>query len=156
MKLLRIGELAKQSGLGIETIRFYERKGLLEEPERRPSGYRQYDESVIARLKFIRRTKSLGFTLTEIEELLALWFNPNTACHHVREKATRKIGEIEERIKMLGDMKRSLRKLLTQCEQRGSVEKCPLLDGLNATNSHSSRKKPQKATSGRGKKWGKA
>lgn len=130
MTFLRIGELAKRSGLGIETIRFYERKGLLEEPERRPSGYRQYDGSVVARLQFIRRTKSLGFTLGEIEELLALWFNPNTGCHHVREKAGRKIVEIDERIKSLQDMKRSLKRLTNQCEQRGTLRACPLFGGL--------------------------
>ncbi len=139
MKFLRIGELAKRSGLGIETIRFYERKGLLDEPERRPSGYRQYDESVVARLQFIRRTKSLGFTLGEIEELLGLWFNPNTGCHHVREKAGRKIVEIDDRIKSLQDMKRSLKKLTNRCEQRDSLETCPLFDGLGNGDARSER-----------------
>lgn len=131
MTLLRIGELAKRSGLGIETIRFYERKGLLDEPERRPSGYRQYDETVIARLLFIRRTKSLGFTLVEIKELLTLWFSPHTGCHHVREKAAQKLVEIDERLKSLKEMKRSLKKLTEQCQQRDSVEACPLFDGLS-------------------------
>jgi len=147
MNVLRIGELAKRSGLGIETIRFYERKGLLDEPERRPSGYRQYDESVVARLQFIRRTKSLGFTLGEIEELLGLWFNPNTGCHHVRKKAAQKIGEIEERIRSLSGMKRSLKKLLTKCEQRGTLEDCPLLDGLEKSAAGSVQKRKRQTTS---------
>jgi len=141
MTFLRIGELAKRTGLGIETIRFYERKRLLKEPERRPSGYRQYDESVVARLQFIRRTKSLGFTLGEIEELLALWFNPNTGCHHVRDKAAKKISEIDDRIKSLKEMRRSLKRVLAQCEQRGTLEECPLLDGLQKEPGKSVRKK---------------
>jgi Hg(II)-responsive transcriptional regulator len=141
MTYLRIGELAKRSGLGIETIRFYERKGLLDEPQRRPSGYRQYDESVVARLQFIRRSKSLGFTLGEIDELLALWFHPNTACHHVREKAARKIGEIDDRIQSLSDMKHSLKKVIAQCEQRDTLDECPLLDGLGAGPAKPARKR---------------
>jgi MerR family copper efflux transcriptional regulator len=75
MGYLKIGEVAKETGVGIETIRFYERKGLLDEPSRRPSGYRQYDVSIVARLQFIRRAKELGFTLSEIAELLGLWFD---------------------------------------------------------------------------------
>lgn len=72
MKPLTIGEVARQAGVGVETVRFYERQGLLEEPERRASGYRQYDEEAVAILRFIRRAKELGFTLREIKALLAL------------------------------------------------------------------------------------
>ena len=94
MSLMKIGEVAKQSEVGIETIRYYEREGLLAEPKRRPSGYRQYDQSVVARLKFIRRAKELGFTLAEIRELLGLWFDSNTRCEHVRQRAEQKITDI--------------------------------------------------------------
>ena len=90
MRALRIGEVAKQSDVGIETIRYYEREGLLAEPDRRPSGYRQYDEAVVARLQFIRRAKELGFTLAEIKELLGLWFDVHTKCVHVRQRAADK------------------------------------------------------------------
>jgi Hg(II)-responsive transcriptional regulator len=130
MSFLRIGEVAKLTGIGIETIRFYERKGLLDEPDRRPSGYRQYDESVVARLRFVRRSKELGFTLAEITELLGLWFDTDTKCCDVRKKARTKIEEIEEKVKTLNGMKRSLKKLTDQCQQRGSLHDCPLLDGL--------------------------
>jgi Hg(II)-responsive transcriptional regulator len=132
MKSLKIGEVAKQTGIGIETIRYYERKGLLDEPERRPSGYRQYGDTVVARLRFIRRSKELGFTLSEINELLNLWFDTKTKCCDVRQKAQRKIEEIEDKVKMLNGMKRSLKKLIDQCQQRGSLHDCPLLDGLGA------------------------
>jgi len=101
MKFLKIGELAKRSEVGIETIRFYERQGLLAEPERRPSGYRQYDESVVSRLQFIRHAKELGFTLSEIKELLGLWFDVNTKCVHVRQRAEQKITDIEDKIRSL-------------------------------------------------------
>lgn len=130
MGLLKIGEVAKATGIGIETIRFYERKGLLDEPDRKPSGYRQYDESEVARLRFIRRSKELGFTLSEINELLSLWFDTETKCSDVRTKAQTKIEEIEEKVKTLNGMKRSLKKLIDQCHDRGSLDGCPLLDGL--------------------------
>jgi MerR family transcriptional regulator, copper efflux regulator len=130
VKRMRIGEVAQCSGLGIETIRYYEREGLLAEPERKPSGYRQYDESAVARLQFIRRTKELGFTLSEIKELLALWFDTNTQCMHFRKRAETKIVDINQKIRLLQKMKRSLQKLMKQCESRDSIEDCPLLQGL--------------------------
>jgi Hg(II)-responsive transcriptional regulator len=127
---MKIGEVAKRSGVGIETIRYYEREGLLATPQRRPSGYRQYDELVLARLLFVRRTKELGFTLAEIKELLGLWFDAATRCEHVRQRATQKVGDIEAKIVMLQRMKRSLNKIIKQCENRGAVESCPLWEGL--------------------------
>lgn len=130
MKLMRIGEFAKRSGVGIETIRYYERQGLLAEPKRKPSGYRQYNEAVVGRLQFIRRAKELGFTLGEIKELLGLWVDTNTRCTHVRQRAAKKITDIEEKIHSLQRIKRSLQKLMKQCESRNSVADCPLLEGL--------------------------
>lgn len=138
---MKIGEVAKQSNVGIETIRYYEREGLLAEPERRPSGYRQYDQSVVARLKFIRRTKELGFTLAEIKELLGLWFDANTRCEHVRGKAEQKISDIEDKIRSLQKMKRSLKKVITECASRDTVEDCPLLDGLDNNGKKAGRKR---------------
>lgn len=130
MKTLRIGEVAKLSGVGIETIRYYERQGLLTEPDRRPSGYRQYDQTVVTRLQFIRRAKDLGFTLAEISELLGLWFDTTTTCQHVRQRAEQKIANIEAKIRSLQKMKRSLKNIVEQCEGSESVEECPLLQGL--------------------------
>ena len=127
---MKIGEVAKRSGVGIETIRYYEREGLLATPERRPSGYRQYDEVVLARLQFVRRTKDLGFTLAEIKELLGLWFDASTRCVHVRQRATQKVADIEAKILTLRRMKRSLNEIIKQCESKGSVEACPLWEGL--------------------------
>ncbi|MCA9020231.1 heavy metal-responsive transcriptional regulator [Gimesia benthica] len=131
MSALKIGEVAKRSEVGVETIRYYERQGLLAEPERRPSGFRQYDESVVSRLLFIRNAKELGFTLAEIKELLGLWFDVNTKCVHVRQRAEKKIANIEDKIRLLQKMKRSLKKIINQCEGRNTVDECPLWLGLD-------------------------
>ena len=132
MSFMKIGEVARQSEVGIETIRYYERQGLLAEPERRPSGYRQYDVSVVARLQFIRRTKDLGFTLAEVKVLLGLWFDANTRCEHVRQRAdSQKIADIEDKIRSLQKMKRSLKKVISECESKDSIDDCPLLDGID-------------------------
>ena len=131
---MKIGEVAKQSDVGVETIRYYEREGLLAEPERRPSGYRLYDASVVARLQFIRRTKELGFTLAEIKEFLGLWFDANTRCEHIRARAEQKVIDIEEKIRTLQKMKRSLKKVIGECENKDSVEDCPLLLGIDLEN----------------------
>jgi MerR family copper efflux transcriptional regulator len=132
MGCLRIGEVAARAEVGVETIRYYEREGLLAEPRRKPSGYRQYDESVVARLRFIRRTKELGFTLSEIKELLGLWFNEHTRCEHVRQRAEQKIENIDDKIRLLQKMKRSLRTVIKQCASGDSFSACPLWDGLDS------------------------
>ncbi len=129
-KGLKIGEVARLSGVGIETIRYYERQGLLAEPQRRPSGYRQYDQTVIARLAFIRHAKDLGFTLAEIGELLNLRFDATTRCEHVRQRAELKVIDIEEKIRALQKMRRSLKKMIDQCQASNSVHDCPLWTGL--------------------------
>jgi len=126
MKTMRIGEVAKLSGTGIETIRFYEREGLLLEPERRPSGYRQYDEASVERLNYIRRAKELGFTLAEIRELLQLSFVASH-CEHIRQRAEAKIADIEQKILSLRQMKRSLGKIVEHCRTKDSTEDCPLV-----------------------------
>lgn len=131
MDFMKIGEVATQSGVGIETIRFYERERLIPAPLRTTSGYRQYEPSVIARLSFIRRTKELGFTLAEIRDLLELRFDPATGCEHVRERAQQKLESIAEKIHSLERMKRTLEKVVSECETKSSIRDCPLLDGLD-------------------------
>jgi MerR family transcriptional regulator, copper efflux regulator len=129
MQTMKIGEVAKRSGVGIETVRYYEREGLLKQPARRPSGYRQYDESTLKRLEFICRAKALGFTLAEIRELLELSFAPNSGCDHVRQRAEAKIADIENKIRSLQKMRRSLRNIVRQCKTKNSFEECPLVHG---------------------------
>jgi len=127
MTAMKIGEVAKRSGIGIETIRYYEREGLLPEPERRPSGYRQYDESSVERLEYIRRAKELGFTLAEIRELLDLSFAAHAGCDHIRQRAEAKVADIEGKIRSLQQMKRSLGKIVERCRTKNSAENCPLV-----------------------------
>ncbi len=127
MTAMQIGEIAKRSGIGIETIRYYEREGLLLEPQRRPSGYRQYDDSTIERLEYIRRAKELGFTLAEIRELLELSFAAHAGCDRVRQRAEGKVADIEDKIRSLQKMKRSLGKIIQRCRAKNSTEDCPLV-----------------------------
>ena len=130
MNSFSIGQVARRADVGIETVRFYEREGLLDEPDRKPSGYRQYDESVVARLRFIRRAKELGFTLKEIKELLSLRVDPSTTCADVRRRAESKAADIDEKIRTLRRMKRALVKLTKTCAGRGPISECPILDAL--------------------------
>ena len=129
MKLLTRGELARLAGVGIETVRFYEREGVLAEPARTPAGYRQYGEDVVARLRFIQRAKELGFTLNDTKELLSLWVDPS--CEDVKARAEAKIADIGEKIKTLRRMKKSLARLTTECGGNGGGSECPILDALD-------------------------
>ena len=131
MKALTIGQVARHAGVGIETVRFYERQGLLEEPARKQSGYRQYGEDVVARLRFIRRAKELGFSLKEIKELLALRVDPTTTCAEVRGKAAAKIADVEQKIEALQRIRKALVKLTAVCRGRGPTSECPILDALD-------------------------
>jgi MerR family mercuric resistance operon transcriptional regulator len=128
---MTIGQLARSAGVGIETVRFYERQGLLEEPTRKASGYRQYSDEVVARLRFIRRAKQLGFSLKEIGELIALRFEPETTCAEVKRKAQTKLADIESKISDLRRMQNTLRKLATTCRGYGPINACPILEALN-------------------------
>jgi len=131
MKHLTIGQVAKRAGIGVETVRFYEREGLLEEPQRRPSGYRQFEEGVVSRLRFIRRAKELGFTLKEIKELLSLKLDPQTTCADVKGQAEAKIADIEGKIESLRRMKQVLVKLAKACSGRSETRDCPILEALD-------------------------
>lgn len=131
MKTFTIGQVAREAGVGVETVRFYEREGLIEEPSRRASGYRQFDESVVDRLRFIREAKELGFTLNEIRELLSLKLDPASSCGDVKERAEVKIADIEEKIRTLQRMKRALVKLTKACSGDGPTSECPILESLD-------------------------
>ncbi len=127
-----IGEVAKRSGIGIEAVRFYERKGLIAEPPRTDSGYRQYSEEVVGRIRFIRRAKELGFALKEISELLSLRVDPDTTCADVRKQTEFKISDVEERIRALRRIKTALKKLAASCVGTGPASECPILEALDS------------------------
>jgi DNA-binding transcriptional MerR regulator len=131
MKAFRIGELSKNTGVSIETIRFYEREGLLEEPARLPSGHRQYSSDAHHSLRFIRRAKRLGFTLREIQELLSFKATEGDVCADVCERANAKIADIEARIEALEQMRTALMELTTACAGKGSAKQCLILGALD-------------------------
>lgn len=131
MESLTIGQVAKRAGVGVETVRFYEREGLVAEPARRPSGYRQYPVEVVRRILFIRHAKELGFTLKEISELLSLRVDPKSTCADVRRRARDKIQDIEAKITSLEQMKSALERLANKCRGKGPTTECPILEELN-------------------------
>ena len=131
MKPLTIGQVAQHAGVGIETIRFYEREGVLTKPDRSASGYRLFNEDVIDRLRFIGRAKELGFTLKEIKELLSLKLDPATSCADVKGRAEAKIADIEQKVRTLQRMKKALVKLTKACSGSGSTTDCPILEALD-------------------------
>lgn len=129
---LTIGHLAREAGVGVETIRFYERRGLLPEPDRSPSsGYRRYQPGAARRLLFIRHAKQLGFTLDEIQELLELRVDPASTCADVRRRAEAKIADIERRVASLEGMRGALERLAKQCRGGGPVSDCPIIEEID-------------------------
>ena len=116
---LRIGEVAKASGVGVETLRFYERRGLLGRPRRTAANYRVYDESVLERLAFIRRAQAIGFSLDEIQTIIAESEDGRLPCGHVRELARRKLTELDERLRELRQHRGELARLLGEWDERG-------------------------------------
>ncbi|MBW2066659.1 MAG: MerR family transcriptional regulator [Deltaproteobacteria bacterium] len=131
MEGFTIGQLAKKAGVNVQTVRYYERRGLMPEPRRRWSGYRQYSESDVERILFIKHAKELGFTLKEVSELLSLRVEQNTTCREVKTRATAKIAEIEEKIRALERMKLALTKIADRCRGKGPISECPILEALN-------------------------
>lgn len=127
---MTIGKVARFAGVGVETIRFYEREGLIEQPVRFGSGYRQYSAGAVSRIRFILKAKELGFTLKEIRELLELRIDPAASCGDVREQAQTKIADIDRKIRTLRRMKKALAKLTAACDGKAPVSECPILEAL--------------------------
>jgi MerR family mercuric resistance operon transcriptional regulator len=127
---LTIGGLARESGVGVETIRFYERRGLIEQPERPRSGYRKYSPETIARVKFIRNAKELGFSLREISELLVLEADTEEGREEARARTEEKIVEIDGRIASLQGLRRHLEELVETCRSGRRKCRCPIMDTM--------------------------
>jgi len=126
--LLTIGKLAGQGRANIGTIRYYERRGLMPEPSRSVSGYRLYSSDAVPRLQFIKQAQLLGFSLREIKELLFLRVTPGRSCADVRERAGRKMADVEQPIAQLDRRKHALAKFATVCPGSGPISECPILD----------------------------
>jgi len=127
---LTIGEVAEEADVQVTTVRYYERRGLIPEPPRRPSGYREYAHESVRRIRFIRSAQELGFSLNEIKELLELWLNPATTCVDVQQQGEAKLAQIAAKIQTLQRMQAALTQLLAGCESDNLNRRCNLLSIL--------------------------
>ena len=132
MNSLTIGALAKEAGVGVETVRFYERRGLVRRPARPRMGYRSYPAEVASRIRFIRNAQALGFTLQEIKELLALRVTAGTSCAAVRSRAAAKVADVQRRLADLERIRMALEKLVAACPGRGALTDCTILEVLDS------------------------
>jgi len=131
MDRLTIGAVAKQAQVRIETLRYYERMGLVTPPPRNGANYRLYPEETVRRVQCIKRAQQLGFSLKEIVELLALRATPETPCADIRTRALAKIETIEEKLRALRAMKHALAQLVEECTGQGEMTDCPILASLD-------------------------
>lgn len=134
MNRLTRGKLAGESGVNIATIRYYEKLGLLPEPPRSNAGYRMFSTESVNRIRFIKQSQELGFTLKEIKELLDLRLTPDATTSDVRKHAIEKIADIAVKIKRLREMKNSLEVLVQGCCAETSASNCPILENLGSKN----------------------
>ncbi len=130
MEKLTIGQLANKANVNLETIRYYERRGLIPEPPRNKSGHREYSLEEVKRTEFIKRSQTLGFSLKEILELLSLRVEPGRTCGDVKERVEAKIADIEKRIEDLERIREALLSMSNKCIGKGPVGKCPILEEL--------------------------
>ncbi len=124
-----ISEAAGQAGVNVQTMRYYERRGLLPKPPRRTSGYREFPDEAVRVVRFIKRAQDLGFSLDEVEELLRLRRQSGRNRARIRAVAEQKIRQIEQKISELERMKRALRTLVHSCHEGGTLE-CPIIEAL--------------------------
>ena len=129
---LKIGEVAERGGVNLQTIRYYERKKLLPAPKRRESGYRMFPESTVGRIRFIKRSQELGFSLAQIAELLSIRVNPGKSSSEVRDLAESKIVDIEEKIRTLQAMREVLGRFVNRCDGCGPASDCPILESIDS------------------------
>lgn len=143
---LKIGEVAKLSGVGIETLRFYERSGVLGRPRRTQSGYRVYDEAVLQRLDFIKRSQILGFSLDEIKRIIADKEAGKSPCHEVREIVRRRLDELDERLKEMRRHRNELGAAFKNWEVTGELDGnvCGLIEGTHIEHEDPTRRRLNK------------
>lgn len=128
MTALRIGELAKKTNIKAETLRYYERLGLIPEPDRTESGYRQYPPEVINHLSFIKRMQELDFTLKEIKKLLSIVDGGNADSRDIYQFTVEKLHEVEQKMKDLAKVKTMLTDLQNRCPKGGDIRCCPIIE----------------------------
>jgi MerR family mercuric resistance operon transcriptional regulator len=128
---LTIGKAARKAGVGVETIRFYERRGLIEQPARpMGSGFRSYPEDIVERIRFIRQAQELGFSLREVCELLDLRAEPRADAADVRARATAKLANVNDKLQQLQRIKDALETLIAACPGHGALDCCSIMEAL--------------------------
>lgn len=125
-----ISQIAKVAGVGVETIRFYQRQKLLETPSKKLGSIRHYDETHIEKIEFIKKSQSVGFTLSEIKELLKLRLSPNSDCTPIKKRTQVKIAEVEKKIEDLENILEALKRFESKCNSKETTGKCSILDGI--------------------------
>ena len=128
--MLTIGSLAREADVNIQTVRYYERRGLVPDPPRSDSGYRQYPVESVARVRFIKRAQALGFSLTEISELLDMRVHSSSSCSEMRGKAVAKRAEIDQKVTSLGELRSALDDLIEACDSNTPTKDCPIIESL--------------------------
>ncbi len=128
--MMTIGRVAENAGVGVETVRFYERKGLIAQPKRPEHGFRVYSDDAVRRLRFIRQAQELGFSLREIEDLLALRTDPGSDCADVRERAVTKLDDVESKIRQLRRIRGALKQVIAACPGRGALNSCSIIEAM--------------------------
>jgi MerR family copper efflux transcriptional regulator len=132
MDKLTIGRLAKQANVHVETLRYYERRGLIPIPWRTVANYRLYSRENLRQVKFIKQAQALGFSLKEIKQLLTLRTTPRARCADVRAYASQKIEDIDAKIRALARMRKALQNLRDECSGKGPATQCPILESLDS------------------------
>ncbi len=128
-----ISKAAYRAGVGVETIRFYERKGLIEQPPKpRGTGFRVYPTETVHRIRFIRQAQELGFSLREVQDLLSLRADPESDSADVRERAAAKLAEVKRKITELERIRAALEDLIAACPGRGALRNCSIMETLRA------------------------
>lgn len=129
----RIGQLAEEVGMSVEGLRYYEREGILPEPRRTPSGYRNYSDAHRDRLRFVKAAQEMGFSLREIKQLLALREGSESACRPVKEQLEDKLEDVRRRLRLLRGFEADLREAVERCDEQlegGDPDHCPVLADL--------------------------
>ena len=124
------GEVAERAGVKTDTVRYYEDRGLINEPPRTDSGYRQFPEGVVQTIRFIKEAQNLGFTLSEIQSLLSIRESEKDDCDEVRDLARDKQQSIQDKIEKLKRMEQTLDELIDRCERKGTYDYCPIIESL--------------------------
>jgi MerR family transcriptional regulator, copper efflux regulator len=141
MTALTISTAAQKAGVGVETIRFYERKGLIDQPLKPVGGgYRSYSSDIIKRIQFVRQAQELGFSLKEIDLLLGLRADPDTNCQTVQLQAQEKLVEVETKIDRLQSIGAALRQVIAACPSQGGLESCSIIAAMENPSNPKSNK----------------